>query len=443
LRAVSAYERMKKSQGKGGRSFDSVPADDGFRNYMSRKIELQRKQFGLVLPPSPDSPSDDSSPDTDVNLKPAAPLHNFGSNKPKEQLESSAISSASDSPSRKSVRFHTNLEQVAPITSVSDVLENLKQKDSVRKSSLRRRRYGASETQTESAAGGHSDNASMIGILNKLQKRHGSSSKRKRPRSVLETLESANDKMSSQKSASGNRFDETAAATANPLTQIDPLIDSYGTDTDNNLHTGVPLKDFDELSNEYSSCHSQPEQQAMSNNPSMQTHEQAGINNDQDTNVAKRRNTRPDLFFSGIVVLINGHTDPDATTLMRLLHKHGGDLEKYETRRVTHIIAERLSTAKANIYKNQKNPTPVCRPEWITDSVRKGKLLPFGDYLLEDVIEAKTPGTKSLKTFFGPEKSAEKEPDTPRWADTDPSKSNYHINGQVRTVGNDPNFLES
>jgi DNA repair protein REV1 len=128
---------------------------------------------------------------------------------------------------------------------------------------------------------------------------------------------------------------------------------------------------------------------------------------------------------------------------MRLLHKHGGDLEKCETRRVTHIIAERLSTAKANIYKSQNNPTPVVRPEWITDSVENGMLLPFGDYLLADVMEAKTPGTKSLKTFFGSEKASDEEMEVNRWADTDPSKSNYHINGQVRTVGNDPNFLES
>jgi DNA repair protein REV1 len=162
------------------------------------------------------------------------------------------------------------------------------------------------------------------------------------------------------------------------------------------------------------------------------------------TCMVQKQSIRPDLFFSGIVVLINGHTNPDATTLMRLLHKHGGDLEKYETRRVTHIIAERLSTAKANIYKKQQNPTPVCRPEWITESVEKGALLPFADYLLQDVMDAKAPRTKSLKTFFGADAvNAPSEPEADLSIHTDPSKSKYHINGQVRTVGNDPNFLES
>ena len=38
-----------------------------------------------------------------------------------------------------------------------------------------------------------------------------------------------------------------------------------------------------------------------------------------------------DLFFIGLVVLGNGSMSSDATNLMRLLHKHGGDLEKYKS----------------------------------------------------------------------------------------------------------------
>jgi DNA repair protein REV1 len=55
-------------------------------------------------------------------------------------------------------------------------------------------------------------------------------------------------------------------------------------------------------------------------------------------------------------MLVNGYTAPDINALIRLLHKHGGDLEKYETMRVTHIIAQNLSLAKANMYKRQQNP---------------------------------------------------------------------------------------
>jgi DNA repair protein REV1 len=110
-----------------------------------------------------------------------------------------------------------------------------------------------------------------------------------------------------------------------------------------------------------------------------------------------RSKDRPDLFFRGVVVLINGYTSPDTDTLMRLLHKHGGDLEKYETTRITHIIAQNLSTAKANMYKRQRNPRPVCCPEWIVESAKIGRLLPHGDYLIDEV---QPEATSSVKKFF-------------------------------------------
>lgn len=96
------------------------------------------------------------------------------------------------------------------------------------------------------------------------------------------------------------------------------------------------------------------------------------------------RRARPDLFFAGVVVLVNGFTNPDTETLQRLLHKHGGDLEKYETTRVTHIIAEHLSTAKAKLYRKAKKPRPVVNPSWIVDCVNAQTLLPFGPYLIHD-----------------------------------------------------------
>ena len=57
------------------------------------------------------------------------------------------------------------------------------------------------------------------------------------------------------------------------------------------------------------------------------------------------RRLRPDLFFYGVVVKIAGYTHPDNETIKRLLQKHGGDLETYETERVTHIIAQQLSVS--------------------------------------------------------------------------------------------------
>mmetsp|Transcript_20126 Transcript_20126/g.38621 ORF Transcript_20126/g.38621 Transcript_20126/m.38621 type:complete len:349 (-) Transcript_20126:73-1119(-) len=254
---------------------------------------------------------------------------------------------------------------------------------------------------------------------------------------------------------------------------------------------------------------------------------------------------RPDLFFTGIIVLINGYTNPDGTTLLRLLQKHNGDVEKYETTRGTYIIAQQLSTAKVNIYKKQRKPIPVVKPDWIVESVKARRLLDYREYLIDDVKEnssiirsvksffevennfaqkkaevnssdrgrdelvstenvrdpndvsllndfwsnnhcksttpAKdlldasheysdktrhkincTPNPSSLngqmttqtnsssntnqtpylpQTSFSPNNDSENE--SYRWNDKLPSKSNYHINGQIRTVGNDPNFLES
>ena len=96
-------------------------------------------------------------------------------------------------------------------------------------------------------------------------------------------------------------------------------------------------------------------------------------------------------------MLVNGFTVPDNDTLRRMLHKHGGDLETYETTRITHIIAQNLSTAKANMYKRQRKPKPVVRPDWIVDSVKAGRLLPHADYLIPEVqLEA----TSSVKSFF-------------------------------------------
>lgn len=123
------------------------------------------------------------------------------------------------------------------------------------------------------------------------------------------------------------------------------------------------------------------------------------------TNLQKKKKFRPDLFFRGVVVLVNGFTNPDSDSLQRMLHQHGGDLEKYETARVTHIIAEHLSSAKADIYKKQRQPTPVCYPSWIVKSVQAGKLLPYGKYLIEEVRTGAA--GPSVASYFQPKNDTE------------------------------------
>lgn len=164
---------------------------------------------------------------------------------------------------------------------------------------------------------------------------------------------------------------------------------------------------------------------------------------------SNNKDKRKDLFFAGVVVIVNGYTNPDAPTIMRLMHKHGGDLEKYETHRITHIIAEHLSVAKANIYKKQRNPTPVVYPSWITDSVAQGKILPHGDYLLNEVKDRNSCGLK--KSFFPNAKQDTKTSSNDSIIATATSTSTAKIQSnqidsshhKIRTVGTDPNFLES
>ena len=62
------------------------------------------------------------------------------------------------------------------------------------------------------------------------------------------------------------------------------------------------------------------------------------------------RRLRPDLFFYGVVVKVAGYTYPDNETIKRLLQKHGGDFETYETERVTHIIAQQLSVSTVHAF---------------------------------------------------------------------------------------------
>jgi len=472
---------------------------------MARKIELQRKQFGLVVPPPPPPTPPPPPPPTDelppVILDKAKTMKTSGYAFDSSDDAGPKLTDA-NSMKKKSVRFHENVD----IEGVTQVLKNLKRKHTGEKSSRlssartrqRKLRGMSSDSDRESPTdddvadnmsvdeeGKKSDKecASILGVLDKLQKRHGTSClKKKTPyiddelskkpmkiqRVVLELVK-YNDRaglssyLEDDNSGAGSGTPPSKLKTDSPTCKgrslleeaLEPASQEDKPTAYDCLGQRYPGGHLHERSNSLESGLSQLTQHSPASSAESVTHMSPPMKS------SRKPNDRPDLFFMGVIVLVNGHTSPDATTLMRLLHKYGGDLEKYETQRVTHIIAEQLSAAKANIYKHQKKPTPVCRPEWITDSVACGKLLPFGNYLLENVRDRDVVGIKSVKSFFRPpvdkelkdnSTSPEKDPnecpaDEPklqhRWQDKHPSEANYHINGQVRTVGNDPNFLES
>lgn len=250
---------------KAGRAAGKAFQDDSFHNYMARKIDLQRQQFGLVLPPNP----------TD--------------HKPE-------------------VRF-------AP-----DVEDNAKK---------RKRKLRCS-----------SSGFAVKSVLRRLKRRHGSS-------------------------------DESFESLKRPPPTAEKKIDCEP------------------------ECGDKAE---TSSHPHQSTLPSSSSPSDSKRSPSARL-SRPDLFLMGVVVLVNGYTNPDTETLQRLLHRHGGDLEKYETSRVTHIIAEHLSTAKAKIYKQQRQPIPVCHPKWIVDCVAAGKLLAHGPYLIEEVRD-EDKGMQSVASFF-------------------------------------------
>jgi DNA repair protein REV1 len=152
-------------------------------------------------------------------------------------------------------------------------------------------------------------------------------------------------------------------------------------------------------------------------------------------------------------------------------------------------------TAKANVYKKARRPRPVCRPSWIVDSVREGKLLPHGKYLLieerdqqqmgiqnmfqkhaddknrpskasithsspqKSLMIQSNPYAKKRKSEQSPEKQSKNGASVEENAQISPTKHNpgrnrgnaenpfnsdkKFINGKVRTVGTDPNFLDS
>ena len=262
---------------------------NSFRNYMTNKIENQRKQFGGQVPPPPPPPSPPPSP----------PL-------PPTLIRS------------KRVQFDTFVQQGIHSTVEKEELGDMGQ------------------------------------LIAKLRKRHG---RGKRLSKCVYRMEQSSETFHSLSLCN------TTTSTSNTT--------STTTTTSNNTTSS-------------SSPH-------MTVDPSpLLKQEFPTLNNIATTS------KRPDLFFQGVCVLVNGYTNPDNETIQRMLHRHGGDLEKYETMRITHIIAQQLSMAKANIYKKQRKPIPVCHPNWIVDCVQAKKMLPFADYLLSQVKDTTVVGIKSF-----------------------------------------------
>jgi DNA repair protein REV1 len=83
-------------------------------------------------------------------------------------------------------------------------------------------------------------------------------------------------------------------------------------------------------------------------------------------------------IFRGIVVHVNGYTQPSLNDLHRLIVSHGGGFMQYLDGKttVTHIIAANLTPKKAIEFRRYR----IVKPAWIVDSVNAGKVLPWDEY---------------------------------------------------------------
>ena len=377
----------QQAKNKSSSSFGSN-TDNSFRHYMARKIDLQRGQFGLVLPPTPPDDNDNNNNNNNnnsTNLLVEEKNHcNDLNSKDLSQNKTTFINNDNNGRGKKSVRFVNENNEKIGIESPNHI-------------------------KTE-----------MNAIMTRLKEKHGTRRRRKIRRLNtsskydLDLIEQRTMDNGSSKEKIGSKSQES--------------LNLNDTDTDTQSNNLV----------ESSQSQSQP-----------------------TITMLDLKRKRPDLFFLGVTVMVNGYTNPDSDTIMRTLHRFGGNLEKYETSQVTHIIAENLSTAKANIYKRQKKPIPVVKPKWIVDCVESRKLLPYQDYLIDEVKDEHLGTSTSVKLFF---KSAQKEVTTNHLSSNENNSPSNSSSGQIssttsvmkkgtsspsvqkpilgpRTVGNDPNFL--
>lgn len=317
-----------------GRTKSQSFSADSFHNYLARKIDLQRQQFGVNLPPAP------SSPMVGVTSKASR-------KRPRSSTTTTTTTSAS------------------PL-SVSSILDRLQQKHGKGKARVRKRVQEHNETTTEPLS---------------------PTTKSRRPSSPRKTK-------------------------ALPLTSL-----TMRMSCDEILLPGESHGEEDDVAKD-TPCQ-----------------EDQGDETSSPLSLRQVQAQRPDLFFLGVVIKVNGYTDPDSESLKRMVQRYGGDLETYETTRVTHIIAETMATAKAKYYARnlRQQPKPVVTPAWILDSIQAQKLLPHGDYLLESV-KGTEPGLRGIKELF-PVSTAKK--DKARRDETPTKKSKKCLKDSLKSPDSD------
>ncbi|CAB9502627.1 DNA polymerase IV [Seminavis robusta] len=436
---------LKKAGRAAGKAFE----EDSFRNYMARKIDLQRKQFGLNLPPDPRLAlaKQQASSASEAPTATTTCTFTHGSKNVSQQQTPPRTKDAISSPRNSSSNGATGTSSSASrkrkhqhVTFAATVKDNTPKRKKSKKS--KKNQQGP-----------------IAHLLKKLKRRHGRGFRPKTksttqpqtsqihvPPESTPTEEMKEVTMLVDETTCSQSATSTTDFTRNDSNRTLELESQVDHAAMTNCHGEHGDKNQDEVArNEDEAVQKQPPDEDSAPTPIDESDNQLPNSTEASTAVMDEKDSqhpnsteastsvmdekdsdsdcedamnannenaispqqrsprllrdRPDLFFYGVVVQVNGYTDPDTETLQRLLLKHGGALEKYETTLVTHVIAEHLSKAKADIYKRMRRPLPVVKPAWIVDCVEAFKLLPHGDYLIDEV---KDNTVQSVKAFFQP-----------------------------------------
>ncbi|KAL5291389.1 REV1 family protein [Megaselia abdita] len=83
-------------------------------------------------------------------------------------------------------------------------------------------------------------------------------------------------------------------------------------------------------------------------------------------------------LFKGISIYVNGHTNPSADELKRIMMVHSGVFHHYERSHTTFIIASNLPDVKIR----NMNTSKIISPQWVVDCVSAQKIVDYSKYLL-------------------------------------------------------------
>ncbi|KAI4730276.1 DNA repair protein [Aureobasidium sp. EXF-10728] len=99
-----------------------------------------------------------------------------------------------------------------------------------------------------------------------------------------------------------------------------------------------------------------------------------------DSEIRARSDNPP--IFKGIVVHVNGYTQPSLNDLHNMIVAHGGGFAQYLDGKTfaTHIVASSLTPKKAVEFKRYR----IVKPAWIVDSIAAAKCLPWDNYRVVD-----------------------------------------------------------